>query len=149
MNSDPKVLKNEGYNMFTVGQDFAKAAKRLQQGLTHLEGGSGDTPPWGDDDIGEKFGVVYEGLRDGVYQSMGSLAERLAGMGIAFTRMGVAHEQNEANEQAIWQKTTAEYDGQVEIPTGVHHERRRQIPDPSPWTVGDPPLPQRERHPRK
>jgi hypothetical protein len=42
--------------------------------------------------------------------------------------MGVAHERNEANEEAIWQKTTAEYDGQVEIPTGVHHERRRQDP---------------------
>ncbi|MFC3578136.1 hypothetical protein ACFOZ0_33755 [Streptomyces yaanensis] len=126
MDSDPKVLKTEGYNMYTVGQEWAKAVKSLQDGLTALE--KGDTPPWGDDDIGEKFGVVYEGLRDGMYQSMGSLAERIAGMGIAFTKMGVAHEQNEANEADIWRKTTAEYDGQVKMTTGMHFERRRQEP---------------------
>ncbi|MGI5458473.1 hypothetical protein ACQEWB_35915 [Streptomyces sp. CA-249302] len=126
MDSDPKVLKTEGFNMFTVGQDFAKAVKTLQTGLGQLEGGQGDTPPWGDDDIGEKFGVVYEGLRDGMYQSMGSLAERLAGMGIAFTKMGIAHEENEAKQDEIWKQTTAEYDGQVQIPTGVHHLRRQQ-----------------------
>jgi hypothetical protein len=117
MDSDPKVLKTEGFNMFTVGQDFAKAVTALQNGLTAQE--KGDTPPWGDDDIGEKFGVAYEGLRDGMYQSMGSLAERLAGMGLAFTKMGVAHEQNEAAQLDIWQKTTAEFDGQVKLPPGV------------------------------
>jgi hypothetical protein len=119
MDSDPEVLKTEGFHMFNVGVDFSKAVTRLKTGLSHLEGGNGATPPWGDDDIGEKFGVVYEGLRDGMYDSMGSLAERLAGMGVAFTRMGVAHEQNEAEQEAIWQKTTAEYDGQVEMPPGV------------------------------
>ncbi|KPI00670.1 hypothetical protein OK074_5763 [Actinobacteria bacterium OK074] len=128
MDSDPKVLKDEGFNMFTVGQNFAKATKSLQDGLTSLEGGNGATPPWGDDDIGEKFGVVYEGLRDGMYQSMGSLAERLAGMGIAFTKMGVAHEQNEAAQEAVWRETTAEYDGEVKMATGVHFDRRRQEP---------------------
>jgi hypothetical protein len=50
---------------------------------------------------------------------MGSLAERLAGMGVAFTKMGVAHEQNEAEQLDIWQKTTAEFDGQVKLPPGV------------------------------
>ncbi|MFJ9589888.1 hypothetical protein [Streptomyces acidicola] len=115
--SDPKVLKDEGFNMFTVGQDFAKAAKSLEDGLTALE--KGDTPPWGDDDIGSKFGVVYEGLRDGMYDSMGSLAERLAGIGLAFTKMGVAQEKNEAREEEIWRATTAEYDGQVKIPPSV------------------------------
>jgi len=117
MDSDPKVLKTEGFNMYTVGQDFSKAVTALQNGLTALE--QGDTPPWGDDDIGEKFGVAYEGLRDGMYQSMGSLAERLAGMGVAFTKMGVAHEQNEAEQLDVWQKTTAEFDGQVKLPPGV------------------------------
>ncbi|GGZ67637.1 hypothetical protein [Streptomyces bluensis] len=115
--SDPKVLKDEGFNMFTVGQDFAKAVKSLKDDLTALE--KGETPPWGDDDIGEKFGVVYEGLRDGMYESMGSLAERLAGIGLAFTKMGVAQEKNEAREEEIWRATTAEYDGQVTMPSGV------------------------------
>ncbi len=117
MDSDPKVLKTEGFNMFTVGQDFSKAVKSLQDGLTALE--QGETPPWGYDDIGQDFGVAYTGLRDGMYQSMGSLAERLAGMGIAFTKMGVAHERNEADELDIWRKTTAEYDGQVKVTTFV------------------------------
>ncbi|WP_159054807.1 hypothetical protein [Streptomyces dysideae] len=117
MNSDPEVLKTEGFHMFNVGVEFSKAVTSLTAGLTSLE--EGDTPPWGDDDIGEKFGVVYEGLRDGMYDSMGSLAERIAGMGVAFTKMGVAHEQNEADELAIWQATTTEYDGQVELPPGV------------------------------
>jgi hypothetical protein len=126
MQADPGVLKTEGFNMFSVGLDFSKAVQALQTGLTALEGGSGSTPPWGDDDIGEKFGVVYEGLRDGMYQSMGSLAERIAGMGLAFTEMGVRHELNEGNEDAAWRDLTSKYDGQVEMVTGVHHERRRQ-----------------------
>jgi hypothetical protein len=117
MDSDPAVLKSEGFHMFNVGVDFAKAVKTLTTGLTALE--KGDTPPWGDDDIGEKFGVVYEGLRDGMYESMGSLAERIAGMGVALGKMGVAHEQNEAEQDAIWQKTMAEYDGQVQVPSGA------------------------------
>ncbi|CAL9424790.1 hypothetical protein SUDANB145_01925 [Streptomyces sp. enrichment culture] len=120
LQADPAVLKTEGFNMFTVGQDFSKAVQSLQQGLSALEGGNGATPPWGDDDIGEKFGVVYEGLRDGMYESMGSLAERIAGMGLAFTEMGVRHEQNEGDEDAAWKELTSEYDGQVEPPATVH-----------------------------
>jgi hypothetical protein len=117
MDSDPEVLKTEGFHMFNVGLEFSKAATKLQTALGALE--KGDTPPWGDDDIGEKFGVVYEGLRDGMYDSMGSLAERIAGMGAALAKMGVAHEQNEAAQNDIWKKTMAEYDGQVEVPPGV------------------------------
>jgi hypothetical protein len=127
MNSDPEVLKDEGFAMFTVGQDYAKAVKRLSDGLGALE--KGDTPPWGDDDIGEKFGVVYEGLRDGMYESMNSLAERIAGMGVAFTKMGLAHTRNEAEQDAIWQQATAEYDGQVEVPSGVAHTSLRPRQD--------------------
>ncbi|GAA2286290.1 hypothetical protein GCM10010145_65950 [Streptomyces ruber] len=119
LRADPEVLKTEGYNMFTVGQDFSKAVQALQTGLSALEGGNGATPPWGDDDIGEKFGTVYTGLRDGMYESMGSLAERLAGMGLAFTEMGVRHERNEGDEDAAWTALTSEYDGQVEVPAGV------------------------------
>lgn len=127
MDSDPAVLKTEGFHMFNVGVDFAKAVAALKASLGSLE--EGDTPPWGDDDIGEKFGVVYEGLRDGMYDSMGSLAERIAGMGVAFTKMGVAHELNEAEQEAIWKQTMAEHDGQVEVPSGVAHARLRPHQD--------------------
>jgi hypothetical protein len=40
-------------------------------------------------------------------------------MGLALTKMGVAHEQNEADELDIWRETTADYDGQVKMPPGV------------------------------
>ncbi|NUP17879.1 MAG: hypothetical protein HOZ81_17665 [Streptomyces sp.] len=126
MDSDPEVLKTEGFAMFNVGVEFSKAAAALQKGLTALE--KGDTPPWGDDDIGEKFGVVYEGLRDGMYDSMRSLAERIAGMGVAFGKMGVAHEQNEAAQDAIWKQTMSEYDGQVEVPPGVVQGKITRVP---------------------
>ncbi|MFF3908436.1 hypothetical protein ACFYZJ_21185 [Streptomyces sp. NPDC001848] len=114
LRADPSVLKAEGFNMFTVGQDFSKAVEALKAGLSALEGGEGATPPWGDDDIGQNFGVAYEGLREGMYESMGSLAQRLAGMGLAFTEMGVRHERNEGDEDAAWRQITAEYDGQVD-----------------------------------
>ncbi|MFJ6749852.1 MULTISPECIES: hypothetical protein [unclassified Streptomyces] len=66
---------------------------KLQSGLTGLEGQ--DTPPWGDDEIGEKFGVVYEGLRDGMYESMGHLAAKLQEIGGALKTMGDNHEADE------------------------------------------------------
>ena len=34
-------------------------------------------------------------------------------------KMGVAHEQNEAEQLETWKATTAEYDGQVKLPPGV------------------------------
>ncbi|MDI3420748.1 hypothetical protein [Streptomyces luteolus] len=106
--ADAKVLKDEGFNMFEVGQDWGKATKALQDGLTALE--KGDTPPWGDDDLGEKFGVVYEGLRDGMFESMNSLAERLAGMGIKFTEMGMRHEKGELAEEESYAQLTSQHD---------------------------------------
>lgn len=106
--ADAKALKDEGFNMFEVGQDWGKAAKALQDGLTALE--KGGTPPWGDDDLGSKFGVVYEGLRDGMFESMNSLAERIAGMGMKFTEMGVRHEQGELAEDEAYARLTSEHE---------------------------------------
>ncbi|MEV0094367.1 hypothetical protein [Streptomyces sp. NPDC050738] len=103
---DAPVLKTEGYHFFEVGQKFSEAVTGLQNGLTALEGTG--TPPWGDDDLGEKFGVVYEGFRDGMYESMGSLAQRLAGIGMALTEMGVKHE---ANEDATFEMIKTNEDG--------------------------------------
>ncbi|MEV8312060.1 hypothetical protein AB0P36_33325 [Streptomyces flavidovirens] len=100
MRADASVLKGEGFHMFEVGQDFATAAKTLFDGLNAVEKESGKTPPWGDDEMGEHFGVVYEGLRDGMKNSMPSLAKRIAGMGVKFTQMGVRHEKHELEEDA-------------------------------------------------
>ncbi|MFC7308665.1 hypothetical protein ACFQVC_31170 [Streptomyces monticola] len=106
--ADAKILKDEGHHMFEVGQDFAKAVKALETQLTAKE--KGDTPPWGDDDMGEKFGVVYEGLRDGMYEAMGSLAQRLGGMGVKFAEMGVRHEKGELAEDEAYAKLTSQHD---------------------------------------
>ncbi|MDI3390506.1 hypothetical protein QIS99_30570 [Streptomyces sp. B-S-A8] len=108
--ADAKVLKDEGFHMFEVGQDFAKAVMELQTQLTAKE--KGTTPPWGDDDMGEKFGVVYEGLRDGMFEAMGSLAERLAGMGMKFGEMGLRHEQGELAEDEYYAKLTAQHEAE-------------------------------------
>lgn len=104
--ADTKVLKDEGFDMYEVGQGWNRAAQALQDGLTLLE--KGDTPPWGDDELGEKFGVVYEGLRDGMYESMFSLAERLAVMGVKLAEMGVRHEKAEQAEDESYVKLVSD-----------------------------------------
>ncbi|GGX34701.1 hypothetical protein GCM10010353_57180 [Streptomyces chryseus] len=107
---DASVLKGEGFHMFEVGQDFALAAKALFEGLNAIEEDSGKTPPWGDEEMGEHFGVVYEGLRDGMKDSMPSLAKRIAGMGLKFTTMGVNHEKHEAEEDAKYAALTSQHE---------------------------------------
>ncbi|MFI5528019.1 hypothetical protein ACIA8O_05615 [Kitasatospora sp. NPDC051853] len=91
---DPDSLRSEGRNMASMGEDFLAAVKNLSSRLEALE--KGDTPPWGDDDLGEKFGVVYEGLRDGMKESMQSLGERIGEIGQKLQGMAVAHENNES-----------------------------------------------------
>ena len=98
--ADTEVLKQQGFEMYQTGRDWGAAAQALQDGLSALEGSG--TPPWGDDDLGEAFGVVYQGLRDGMEQSMTSLAERLADMGTKLAEMGVRHDESEAAEQASY-----------------------------------------------
>lgn len=72
----------------------------------------------GDDDLGEKFGVVYEGVRDGMNESMGHLSSKLQEIGKALTSMSRNHAENEDfndslmkqhvdNPQA-WQDPTAQ-----------------------------------------
>ncbi|MDQ8706994.1 hypothetical protein RCO28_31650 [Streptomyces sp. LHD-70] len=113
--AEAKILKDEGFAMFEVAQDFAKAVKALQTDLTAKE--KGDTPPWGDDDMGEKFGVVYEGLRDGMFEAMGSLAERLGGMGVKLGEMGVRHEKGELAEDEFYAKLTSEHEAESGVKT--------------------------------
>ncbi|WP_052389987.1 WXG100 family type VII secretion target [Streptomyces sp. NRRL B-24484] len=92
---DEGNLRSQGRNLESVGKDFQEAANRMKSRLEALEGG--DEPPWGDDDLGEKFGIVYEGLRDGMQESMDSLAQRLGEMGQKLQAMADNHEANEAD----------------------------------------------------
>ncbi|WP_066936762.1 hypothetical protein [Streptomyces sp. NBRC 110611] len=140
-------LKSEGTNFVKLGEDFYASVERLINGLHALGAGppaqadqqpppekksfsegfvsglttfasKADAPPWGDDDIGEKFGVVYEGVRDGMYESMGHLSSKLQEIGKALTSMSKNHAENEdftdalmkqhvENEQA-WSDPTAQ-----------------------------------------
>ncbi|MFJ8672612.1 hypothetical protein [Streptomyces sp. NPDC093589] len=68
--------------------------EQLWSGLTTFDSKDG-APPWGDDDIGEKFGVVYEGVRDGMNESMGHLSSKLQEIGKALTSMSKNYEAGE------------------------------------------------------
>ncbi|MEV0369799.1 hypothetical protein AB0I10_08230 [Streptomyces sp. NPDC050636] len=128
--SNPEMLKAEGKSFSEIGRDFYQATAKLKNGLAAQgDGGGGGgeapkettfssvaqdawkglttfsdkagTPPWGDDELGEKFGVVYEGLRDGMTDSMEHLATKLNEIGKALERMAKNHEENEDFNNAL------------------------------------------------
>ncbi|MFJ1751839.1 hypothetical protein [Kitasatospora sp. NPDC088134] len=92
---DEANLRAEGRNLESVAAAFQRIADQAKSRLEGLEGGS--EPPWGDDDLGEKFGIVYEGLRDGMQESMDSLAQRLGEVGQKLQVMADNHAANEAD----------------------------------------------------
>ncbi|GAA2118924.1 hypothetical protein GCM10009759_66600 [Kitasatospora saccharophila] len=92
---DEGNLRGQGKNLESIGESFQRVVAEMKARLSALEE-SGD-PPWGDDDLGEKFGVVYEGLRDGMKESMDSLAARLGEVGRKLQVMADNHAANEAD----------------------------------------------------
>ncbi|MFH8405108.1 hypothetical protein ACH4FX_10065 [Streptomyces sp. NPDC018019] len=68
--------------------------EQFMSGLTSFAS-KADMPPWGDDEIGEKFGVVYEGVRDGMYESMGHLSSKLQEIGKALSSMAKNYAEGE------------------------------------------------------
>lgn len=144
--SSPETLKAEGQNFSDIGREFYQATARLKNGLAAQgDGGGGGgeapkdtsfasvaqdawkgmttfsdkagTPPWGDDELGEKFGVVYEGLRDGMTDSMEHLATKLNEIGKALERMAKNHEENEDFNEALVKEQTPEnqFGGEVHV----------------------------------
>ncbi|MEU7223524.1 hypothetical protein [Streptomyces chrestomyceticus] len=142
--SHADTLKAEGKNFSDIARDFHQATTKLRNGLAAQgDGGGGGgeapkettfssvaqdawkglttfsdkqgTPPWGDDELGEKFGVVYEGLRDGMTDSMKHLATKLDEIGRALERMAKNHEENEDFTQALIkeQKPEKQFAGEV------------------------------------
>ncbi|MFI9048459.1 hypothetical protein [Streptomyces sp. NPDC053427] len=113
LKADIASLRTGGGDFDRIGKDYQGLVDTLQNALTSLEGQ--DTPPWGDDDLGEKFGVVYEGLRDGMYESMGHLAAKLQDIGGGLNNMAKNHEADEDfNESMMKQHTAnAEADSQL------------------------------------
>ncbi|QEV57150.1 hypothetical protein CP981_29820 [Streptomyces platensis] len=144
--TNPEMLKTEGKNFSEIGRDFYQATTRLKNGLAAQgDGGGGGggapkettvssvaqdawkglttlsdkegTPPWGDDELGEKFGVVYEGLRDGMTDSMEHLATKLNEIGKALGRMAKNHAENEDFNDALIKehKPENQFGGEVRI----------------------------------
>ncbi|BCK67807.1 hypothetical protein Srufu_017600 [Streptomyces libani subsp. rufus] len=144
--TNPEMLKTEGKNFSEIGRDFYQATTKLKNGLAAQgDGGGGGggapkettvssvaqdawkglttlsdkegTPPWGDDELGEKFGVVYEGLRDGMTDSMEHLATKLNEIGKALGRMAKNHAENEDFNDALIKehKPENQFGGEVRI----------------------------------
>ncbi|MEU9114330.1 hypothetical protein AB0D04_21720 [Streptomyces sp. NPDC048483] len=84
--------------------------EQLWSGMTTLDS-KADSPPWGDDDLGEKFGVVYEGLRDGMNESMGHIAAKLEEIGKALTSMSKHHGENEDFNDSLMKQHVADLEG--------------------------------------
>ncbi|MGY0491347.1 hypothetical protein [Streptomyces sp. WG-D5] len=130
--TDTTSLSREGTSFQDLGAQFARAAAALQNGLAsvnacaptsgeapapekgQVEGfvqgltsfaDKADMPPWGDDEIGEKFGIAYEGLQTGMFESMRHLAQELTNIGGALGAMAKNHAENESfNEELIKQE---------------------------------------------
>ncbi|MET7795211.1 hypothetical protein [Streptomyces decoyicus] len=105
LKADIGSLRTGGTDFGRIGKDYQGLVDTLQSGLTSLEGQG--TPPWGDDDLGEKFGVVYEGLRDGMYESMGHLAAKLQEIGGGLNNMAKNHEADENFNESMMKQHVA------------------------------------------
>ncbi|WP_043264430.1 hypothetical protein [Streptomyces sp. CT34] len=113
LQADVPSLKSGGSAFTNIGERYQSAVDKLKNGLTDLEGNG--TPPWGDDNIGQKFGVVYEGLRDGMYESMGHLAAKLQEIGGALTTMANNHESNEDFNHSLMQQHVANAEAESQL----------------------------------
>lgn len=83
-----------------VSTDFQTALTTLQTSLTQAGEGA-DRPPWGNDDIGSSFGALYEGFRQGMFESMTHLIDRIDDIGTGLKGMGDNHEVNESFNDSL------------------------------------------------
>ncbi|UGY93948.1 hypothetical protein [Streptomyces gobiensis] len=113
MLAEPAVLQTEGKNLKKISTDFKTALTTLQSELKSAE--EGDRPPWGADDIGDNFGALYTGFRDGMFESMAHLVGRLDDIGGGLTGMGDNHEVNEDFNNSLMKReqSRAEAEGKA------------------------------------
>lgn len=89
------VLRQQGQNFSDLGGDFSNASKRLQSTLEDIG------EPWADADFGEIFGQVYTPIRDGIFTSMDSLAERLQQIGHNLQDMAVSYDDSDSSNSGL------------------------------------------------
>lgn len=104
-----------------VSTDFQSALTALQTNL-QAAGEGADRPPWGNDDIGSSFGALYEGFRQGMFESMTHLIGRIDDIGTGLKGMGDNHEVNEDFNDSLVKAEEAraqkEAIGEVSGPSG-------------------------------
>lgn len=99
---DTDVLRRQGGKFIDLGADFASAFKRFQGSLEGLG------EPWVDADFGEIFGEVYTPIRDGIFTSMDSLAERLQEIGHNLQNMARNYDESETSNSGLMNGLTGQ-----------------------------------------
>ncbi|MGI5378622.1 hypothetical protein ACQEV2_31105 [Streptomyces sp. CA-251387] len=99
---DTDVLRRQGGKFIDLGTDFASASKRFQGSL------EGIGEPWADADFGEIFGEVYAPIRDGIFTSMDSLAERLQKIGHNLQDMARNYDASETSNNGLMNGLTGQ-----------------------------------------
>ncbi|OAH14351.1 hypothetical protein STSP_22980 [Streptomyces jeddahensis] len=92
---DTAVLRQQGQGFAALGGDFTSASKRLQSTL------EGIGEPWAAADFGEIFGQVYTPIRDGIFTSMDSLAERLQQIGYNLQDMARNYDASDTSNSGL------------------------------------------------
>ncbi|KMS70652.1 hypothetical protein ACM01_30725 [Streptomyces viridochromogenes] len=94
-NVDTDVLRRQGGKFTDLGGDFSTASKWLQDALEGLG------EPWAEADFGEIFGQVYTPIRDGIFTSMDSLAERLQKIGDGLQEMARNYDASDTSNSGL------------------------------------------------
>ncbi|MFF5479642.1 WXG100 family type VII secretion target [Streptomyces sp. NPDC012935] len=101
-NVDTASLRQQGQRFTALGGDLASASKRLQGVL------EGIGEPWADAEFGEIFGQVYAPIRDGLFTSMDSLAERLQQIGHNLQDNARNYEASDASNSSLLDKISGQ-----------------------------------------
>lgn len=100
---DTDVLRRQGGKFTDLGGDFSTASKRLKDALEGLG------EPWAEADFGEIFGQVYTPIRDGIFTSMDSLAERLQKIGDNLQDMACNYDASDTSNSGLMDKVSGQF----------------------------------------
>lgn len=100
---DTDVLRRQGGKFGDLGGDFSTASKRLQDALEGLG------EPWAEADFGEIFGQIYTPIRDGIFTSMDSLAERLQKIGDNLQDMARNYDASDTSNSGLMDKVSGQF----------------------------------------
>lgn len=100
---DTDVLRRQGGKFADLGGDFSTASKRFKDAFEGLG------EPWAEADFGEVFGQVYTPIRDGIFTSMDSLAERLQKIGDNLQDMARNYDASDMSNSGLMDKVSGKF----------------------------------------